>query len=51
MSSPIVDGMGSSNPLDVAEGLGLSRSGADFLITKLNREHRLKGKERDGERS
>ncbi len=31
----------SLNPLDLAEALGLSRSGADFLITKLKREGML----------
>ena len=34
---------GSPNPLDLAEELGLSRSGAKFLITKLRRENRLQG--------
>jgi hypothetical protein len=28
----------SLDPMDLAEGLGLSRSGADFLVTKLKRE-------------
>ncbi len=28
----------SLDPTDLAEGLGLSRSGADFLVTKLKRE-------------
>jgi hypothetical protein len=32
---------GSRNPVDLAEGLGFSRSGANFLITKLQREGRL----------
>ncbi|MFH1241553.1 MAG: hypothetical protein V1689_04245 [Pseudomonadota bacterium] len=32
---------GSMDPLDLAEGLGLSRSGARFLITKLKREGRV----------
>jgi hypothetical protein len=32
---------GSSDPLDLAEELGLSRSGATFLITKLKRENKL----------
>lgn len=32
---------GSSDPLDLAEALGLSRSGATFLITKLKRENKL----------
>ncbi len=31
----------SVEPVDLAEGLGLSRSGADFLITKLKREGKL----------
>ena len=31
----------SLDPVDLAEGLGLSRSGANFLITKLKREGRL----------
>jgi len=31
----------SLNPTDLAEGLGLSRSGADFLVTKLKREGML----------
>jgi len=29
---------GSLDPGDLADGLGLSRSGADFLVTKLKRE-------------
>jgi len=29
---------GSLDPADLADGLGLSRSGADFLVTKLKRE-------------
>ena len=32
---------GSTNPVDLAEGCGLSRSGAEFLITKLKREGKL----------
>ena len=32
---------GSLDPLDLAEGLGLSRSGADFFIAKLRREGKL----------
>ena len=32
---------GSPDPADLAEGLGLSRSGAEFLITKLKREGKL----------
>jgi hypothetical protein len=32
---------GSSDPLELAEELGLSRSGANFLITKLKRESKL----------
>ena len=31
----------SLDPMDLAEGLGLSRSGADFLVTKLKREGML----------
>jgi hypothetical protein len=31
----------SSNPADIADGLGVSRSGAEFLITKLQREGKL----------
>lgn len=31
----------SMDPRDLAEGLGLSRSGAKFLLTKLKREGRL----------
>jgi len=31
----------SSDPMDLAEGLGLSRSGADFLVTKLKREGKI----------
>ena len=31
----------SSDPMDLAEGLGLSRSGADFLVTKLKREEKI----------
>ncbi len=34
---------GSSDPLNLAEKLGLSRSGATFLITKLKRENKLQG--------
>jgi hypothetical protein len=34
---------GSSDPLDLAEELGLSRSGATFLVTKLKRENKLQG--------
>jgi hypothetical protein len=34
---------GSSDPLDLAEELGLSRSGATFIITKLKRENKLQG--------
>jgi hypothetical protein len=34
---------GSPDPLDLAEALGLSRSGATFLITKLKRENKLQG--------
>jgi hypothetical protein len=32
---------GSSSPIDLAEGTGLSRSGARFLITKLKRQGKL----------
>lgn len=32
---------GSPDPLDLAEELGLSRSGAKFLIAKLKRESKL----------
>jgi hypothetical protein len=31
----------SSDPMDLAEGLRLSRSGADFLVTKLKREGKI----------
>ena len=31
----------SLDPMDLVEGLGLSRSGADFLVTKLKREGML----------
>jgi hypothetical protein len=31
----------SLDPMDLAEGLGLSRSGADFLVTKLKREGKI----------
>ena len=31
----------SSDPMDLAEGLGLSQSGADFLVTKLKREGKI----------
>ena len=31
----------SVDPVHLAEGLGLSRSGADFLITKLSREGKI----------
>ena len=31
----------SSDPTDLAEELGLSRSGADFLVTKLKREGKI----------
>jgi len=31
----------SSDPMDLAEELGLSRSGADFLVTKLKREGKI----------
>ncbi|MBW2490263.1 MAG: hypothetical protein JRE65_03835 [Deltaproteobacteria bacterium] len=31
----------SLDPMNLAEGLGLSRSGADFLITKLKREGKI----------
>ncbi len=29
------------NPADLADGLGVSRSGAEFLITKLQREGKI----------
>lgn len=32
---------GSADPAEVAEGLSISRSGADFLIAKLSREDKL----------
>lgn len=32
---------GSADPFDLAKGCGLSRSGAEFLITKLKREAKL----------
>lgn len=32
---------GSTDPSDLAKGCGLSRSGAEFLITKLKREAKL----------
>ena len=32
---------GSVNPIDLADGVGLSRSGARFIITKLSREEKL----------
>jgi hypothetical protein len=32
---------GSLDPFDLAEGLGLSRSGANFLVAKLKRERKL----------
>lgn len=32
---------GSVNPIDLADGIGLSRSGARFIITKLSREEKL----------
>ena len=32
---------GSQDPIDLAEGLRLSRSGAEFLITKLKKEGKL----------
>jgi predicted ArsR family transcriptional regulator len=32
---------GSVNPIDLADGVGLSRSGARFIITKLRREEKL----------
>ena len=32
---------GSTSPSDLAKGCGLSRSGAEFLITKLKREGKL----------
>ena len=31
----------SLDPMDLAEELGLSRSGADFLVTKLKREGKI----------
>jgi hypothetical protein len=31
----------SLDPMDLAEGLRLSRSGADFLVTKLKRERKI----------
>ena len=31
----------SLDPMDLAEGLGLSRSGADFLVTKLKRDGKI----------
>lgn len=31
----------SSDPIDLAEGLGLSRSGANFLVTKLKKEGKI----------
>ena len=31
----------SLDPMDLAEGLGLSRSGADFFVTKLKREGKV----------
>jgi hypothetical protein len=31
----------SLDSIDLAEGLGLSRSGADFLVTKLRREGKI----------
>jgi hypothetical protein len=31
----------SLNPIDLAEGLGLSRSGANFLVTKLKKEGKI----------
>jgi hypothetical protein len=31
----------SSDPMDLAEGSGLSRSGADFLVAKLKREGKI----------
>jgi len=31
----------SSDPMDLAEGWGLSRSGADFLVAKLKREGKI----------
>ena len=34
---------GSSDPLDLAQELGLSRSGASFIVTKLRRENKLQG--------
>ena len=32
---------GSKEPVDLAEDMGLSRSGADFLVMKLKREGKL----------
>jgi hypothetical protein len=34
---------GSSDPLDLAQELGLSHSGASFIVTKLRRENKLQG--------
>ncbi len=34
---------GSSDSTELAEELGLSRSGATFIITKLKRENKLRG--------
>jgi hypothetical protein len=31
----------SLDPIDLAEGLGMSRSGADFLVAKLKREGKI----------
>ncbi len=39
----LVTKSGSSDPLDLAEELGLSRSGASFIVTKLRRENKLQG--------
>jgi len=36
-----VNKTGSSAPIDLAQGIGLSRSGAEFLIAKLKREEKL----------
>ena len=36
-----VNQTGSSAPVDLAQGIGLSRSGAEFLIAKLKREEKL----------
>ena len=36
-----VNKTGSTDPFDLAKGCGLSRSGAEFLITKLNSEGKL----------